>query len=209
MNIIIFGATGTIGKLLVEQSLEQGHKVTAFCRNPASLNITHPQLLKVEGDVRNLEDVNNAIAGNDSVLITLGSGRDRKSDVRSVGTKNIIRAMQENGIKRLVCQTTLGCGDSHEQLNFFWKRIMFGWFLKKVFMDHELQESYVRNSGLDWTIVRPAAFTEGPKTKQYREGVETAGRKLTLKISRADVADFMLKVLPGKKYLFQTPGLSY
>ena len=117
--------------------------------------------------------------------------------------------MKSNGIKRLICQTTLGAGDSHENLNFFWKYIMFGWFLKQVFLDHELQEKYVKNSGLDWTIVRPAAFTDGDKTEIYKHGFGANEKAVKLKISRADVADFILKQVSNKSYLYQTPGLSY
>ena len=98
------------------------------------------------------------------MIIVLGSGKNRNSIVRSEGTKNIITAMQVSGVKRLICQSTLGAGDSTGNLNFFWKNIMFGWFLKQVFLDHELQEEYVRKSELDWTIVRPAAFMDGEKT---------------------------------------------
>ncbi|MBL4669387.1 MAG: NAD(P)H-binding protein [Flavobacteriales bacterium] len=108
-----------------------------------------------------------------------------------------------------MCQSTLGAGDSNNNLNFFWKRIMFGWFLKQVFLDHELQEKHVRNSTLDWTIVRPAAFTDGKKTENYLHGFNPNDKSTKLKISRADVAHFILKQVADKKYLHQTPGLSY
>ncbi len=86
---------------------------------------------------------------------------------------------------------------------------MFGWFLKQVFLDHELQENYVRNSGLDWTIVRPAAFTEGEKTGNYKHGFDATDKSLKLKIARADVADFILKQLESGIKPFKSPGLSY
>ena len=209
MKIIVFGATGTIGNHLMKQSLEQGHEVSAFCRNLDKLETSnHPNLKKIKGDVFNLRDVENAIKGQDSVIIVLGSG-SRKSIVRSEGTKNIIEGMQTNGVKRLICQTTLGAGESEGNLNFFWKYIMFGWFLKQIFQDHELQESYVKSSGLDWTIVRPAAFTDGEKTEKYSHGFSTTDRTVKLKISRADVASFILEQLNSSDYLFKSPGLSY
>ena len=86
---------------------------------------------------------------------------------------------------------------------------MFGWFLKQVFLDHELQEEYVMNSGLDWTIVRPAAFTDGEKTENYRHGFSANDKSVKLKIARADVADFILQQLGSSIYLFKSPGLSY
>jgi putative NADH-flavin reductase len=86
---------------------------------------------------------------------------------------------------------------------------MFGMLLRKAYADHELQESYVRNSNLQWTITRPAAFTDGPRTGNYRHGFSADAKGLTLKISRADVADFLLKQLSDLSYLRKTPGQSY
>ena len=209
-KVIIFGSTGSIGKQLIQQNLEQGNLVTAFCRSAEKLEaFEHPNLKVQVGDVFNESDINKAVKGQEVVLIALGSGKKRKSIVRSVGTQNIIKAMKENGVRRLICQSTLGTYESNGNLNFFWKYIMFGWFLKQVFEDHELQEEYVKASGLDWTIVRPGAFTDGEKTENYRHGFSPTDRTVTLKISRADVADFILKQMSTSEYLFKTPGLSY
>jgi len=210
MKAIIFGSTGTVGNHLVEQSLAKGHKVTAFSRNIENLNrFNQPNLNKIEGDVFNQDDLQNSIKGQDVVIIVLGSGKSRKSIVRSEGTKNIIVAMKINDVNRLICQTTLGAGESKGNLNFFWNTIMFGWFLKQVFLDHELQEEHIRSSGLDWTIVRPAAFMDGKITENYRHGFGSTDRSVKLKISRADVASFILKQFDSSAYLHKSPGLSY
>lgn len=210
MKLIIFGATGTIGNYIVEQSLDKGYQVSAFSRNKNNLNkFNHSNLNKIEGDVFNPMDVQNAIKGQDVVIIVLGSGKSRNSVVRSKGTQNIIEAMKTNGVKRLICQSTLGAGESKGNLNFFWKNIMFGWFLKQVLLDHELQEEYVKNSELNWTIVRPAAFTDGEKTENYRHGFSSVDKSIKLKIARADVANFILQQLDSCIYLFKSPGLSY
>ncbi|WNJ17693.1 NAD(P)-binding oxidoreductase [Pontibacter sp. G13] len=210
MNVIVFGATGSIGIPVVEQALQQGHTVTAFSRHADQLEISaSPNLRKVSGDVRDLATVKQAIKGQAVVIVVLGSGKSRKSTIRSEGTRTIIEAMKATGVERLICQTTLGNGDSRSNLNFFWKHIMFGWFLKQVYLDHELQESYVRESGLDWTIVRPGAFTDGALTGAYQHGFGPEAQSLKLKISRADVADFILKQIEGTQYRLQSPGLSY
>jgi putative NADH-flavin reductase len=209
MKVIVFGATGNIGRKLVQQSLEKNYRVTAFSRTSSLLANSSSELRTYDGDVTSLTDVRNAVAGHDGVFITLGSGKKRTGTVRSQGTKNIIQAMKDNGVRRLVCQTTLGCGDSKGNLNFFWKNIMFGWFLKEVFLDHELQEDYVKSSGLEWTIIRPAAFTGGPKTGNYKHGFGANERSLKLKISTEDVADFMIKEFRSNNYLMKTPGQSY
>lgn len=209
-KIIVFGPTGTIGKHILQQALLTGNQVTAFCRNKSSLEpAKYPNLQIVEGDVYNAQQVTDSISGHDIVIIALGSGKNRKSTVRSEGTKNIITGMKKHGTKRLICQSTLGAGDSNSNLNFFWKRIMFGWFLKQIFLDHELQEEYVKSSDLDWTIVRPGAFTDGEQTGKYKHGFSVLDKKIQLKISRADVADFILKQTQSDKYLFKTPGISY
>lgn len=209
MRVIVFGATGTVGTHVIQQSLDKGYTTTAFCRHPDKLLVAHAKLHTVSGDVTRYEDVQRSIKNQEAVIIVLGSGKNRKGTVRSRGTQNVIQAMREHSVKRLVCQTTLGCGDSRSNLNFFWKHIMFGWFLKQVFLDHELQEEYVRNSGLDWTIIRPGAFTNGPNTGNYQHGFDAHETSLKLKIARADVADFALRQLATDRYLHQTPGLSY
>lgn len=207
MKVIIFGATGTVGRHLVSQALSQGHQVTAFARTPSALQLDHRNLTRQAGDVLDPGAVVDAIQGHEAVLIALGAGR--KGTVRSVGTKHVVEAMARHGVRRLVCETTLGTGDSRALLNFFWKRIMFGLLLRDAYADHQAQEVVVKQSILDWIIVRPGAFTDGPVTGAYRHGFPVTEKNLKLKISRADVADFMLRQLTDDTYLRQTPGLSY
>jgi putative NADH-flavin reductase len=209
MKVLIFGATGSIGRLLVKQGLEQGHQVTAFVRDPAKLNIQHPNLAVVQGDVMDLPVVEKVVQGQDAILCSLGSGLKRTGTIRSEGTGQIIRAMEKTGVRRLICQTTLGVGDSQGNLNFFWKYIMFGFLLRQVFANHVLQEDYVKQSRLDWTIVRPSAFVDGNRTGKYQHGFPGTDKTTKLKISRADVADFMLKQLSDNTYLHMTPAVSY
>src|SRR5688572_3900813 len=207
MRLIIFGSTGSVGRLLVEQALQDNHLVTAFLRDPAKLPISHSNLKVTRGDVLDYHSVENAIENQDVVLCTIGAGS--KGNLRAEGTRNIIRAMENNGVKRLICQSTLGAGNSKGNLNFFWKHIMFGILLKQAYKDHELQENYVIQSKLDWTIVRPAAFTDGKRTRNYRHGFGPHEKGLTLKISRADVADFILNQVTQNTYFRKTPAQSY
>lgn len=207
MKLIIFGATGSIGRELVKQALEDGHTVTAFVRNPAKLAVKHNNLKVVPGDVLNFSSVEPAVNGQDAVLCSLGAGL--KGRVRSEGTKHIIRAMEQAGVKRFICQSTLGVGDSWDNLNFYWKYLMFKGLLRQAYADHVRQEEYVKQSLLNWTIIRPGAFTAGGRTGEYRHGFSGTDKTTKLKISRADVADYMLKQLTDETYLHQTPGLSY
>lgn len=206
MRIAVFGATGTVGRLVVERALQEGHEVTAFTRSAAGVTQRHERLRVVEGDVLDTYSVQRAVEGQDAVLISLGNGR--KGVVRAGGTKAVIDAMNRTGVKRLICQTTLGVGDSRGNLNFLWKYVMFGLLLRPAYADHVRQEQYVQASDLDWTIVRPSAFTDGPRTGSYRRGFPADERGLALKITRADIADFMIEQLTDTTYLRQAPGIS-
>ena len=207
MKITVFGATGSVGKHIVNQALDAGLMVTAVARDPSKITRSDSGLDTTPADVLvNDSRLRNAVASADAVIIALGDGM--RGRVRAAGTKNIIAAMRDVGIKRLICQSTLGAGESFANLNWFW-RFIFRIPLRKAMADHQLQERYVRESGLDWTIVRPAAFTDGDRTGQYRHGFDRHARKLTLKIARADVADFMIRQIIESTYLRQASSLSY
>lgn len=207
MKVIVIGATGTIGSLAFQQMLAAGHEVTAFARNPAKLNIDHPQLTLASGDVLDQAQTEAAVSGHDAVVVALGS-KSLVSSIRSEGTFSVIRAMQKTGVSRLICQSTLGARESWSNLNFFWKRIMFGGILRVVFKDHELQERLVEASGLDWTIVRPGAFQDGPATGNFKEAFPPTERGLSLKITRQDVADFLTRQLTDTSYLQSAVSIS-
>ena len=208
MKVIVFGATGKIGSLAVKSMLDDGHSVTAFARKPKSLDLDHPNLERWAGDAADPQAVAAAVKGQDAVVITLGAGASRRSTIRSQGTMNVINAMQQHVVRRLICQSTLGAHESWSNLNFFWKRIMFGLLLQPVHRDHELQESLVRASGLDWTIVRPSAFADGPAIGTYKEAFPPEERGLKLKISRADIADFLTRQLIDLSYCRRAVGIS-
>jgi len=207
MNVIVFGATGTIGRLAVQELLAAGHTVTAFARNPDRLQIAHPALRRNAGDALQAADVDAAMPGHDAAVVVLGAGASRRSTIRSDGTLNVIRAMQTHGVPRLVVQSTLGARDSWSTLNFWWKRVMFGALLAPVFRDHEMQERLVEASGLDWTILRPAAFTDAA-TGPLIEDVPNTARGLALKINRLDLAKVLARTVGDGVYLGRAVGLS-
>lgn len=210
MKLAIFGSTGGTGRQVVAQALEQGHDVTAFARSPEKLNQTHAKLQVVQGDVMNLASVERAIQGQDAVVCALGMPALKDTTrVRANGTKHIIRAMKKTGVKRFICQSALGVGDSRDMLPFHYKYLIVPLMLRRVFADHERQEHVIRENLLDWIIVRPGILTDGERTGSYQHGVTPDNKTVTLKISRADTADFMLKQLADNRYLHQTPCISY
>jgi putative NADH-flavin reductase len=117
--------------------------------------------------------------------------------------------MQEAGVQRLIGQSSLGVGDSRANLSFFTKHVVVGIFLRHAFADHERQERVIRQSALDWTIVRPPHLKDGPRTGVYRHGFSATDHQIKGWITRADVADFMLNQLDDDTYRHQTPGVSY
>lgn len=208
MKIFIIGATGGTGWELVKQALEQGHHVTALVRNPKKLTIQHPNLTLVKGNVLNYPDVENAVRGNDAVLSALGHKRwFIKTTILSQGTKNIITAMEKHGVKRFVCETSLGVGDSWGKLGLYYTLFVIPVITYFYFRDKKRQEQYIKESSLDWVIVRPGRLTNGRKRGVYRHGTDLGNYILTLRISRADVAEFMLKQLTDNSYLHKTAAV--
>ena len=209
MKLIVFGSTGSTGHQVVTQALEQGHDVTAFARSPEKLDQKHEKLQVIKGNVLDYASVERAIHGQDVVLCTLGLPPMDKSNLRANGTKNIIRAMEKSGVKRFICQSSDGVGDSRDTLPFLMKYLIVPFMLRRAFADHEIQENFIKESQLDWIIVRPAALTDGEHTGSYQHGYTADNKTVTFKISRADTADFMLKQLADNNYLHQTPSISY
>ena len=209
MKLIIFGSTGGTGRQVVTQALEQGHDVTAFARSPERLDQKHEKLQVIKGNVLDFASLERAIQGQDVVLCTLGLPPMDKSNLRANGTKNIIRAMEKTGVKRFICQSSGGVGDSSDTLPFLMKYLIVPFMLRRAFADHEIQENYIKESQLDWIIVRPAALTDGEHTGSYQHGYTADNKTVTFKISRADTADFMLKQLADNNYLHRTPSISY
>ncbi len=209
MKLLIFGATGGTGRELLKQALDQGHHLVAFVRDPTKIaEFRSPNLRVIRGDVLDSAATESTVAGQEAVFSTIGTGA-RRSTLREDGTRNIVMAMEKAGVRRLICQSSLGVGNSHANLPFFTKYIIVSVFLRHAFADHERQEAIVKKSALDWTIVRPPHLNDGSRTGVYRHGFPITDRQIKGKISRADVADFMLKQLTDDTYLHQTPGVSY
>jgi putative NADH-flavin reductase len=209
MNMLIIGASRGIGLQLLKQSLAAGQAVTAMARHFQELPDRLERLTAISGDILDEAKVREVMAGQEAVCLTIGVGVTRKPvTVFSRGTQNVLAAMAEHGVRRLLCITGIGAGDSRGHGGFLYDRIFQPLLLKTIYEDKDRQEALIRASGTDWTIVRPAFLTKGPLTGHYRvitdmSGI-TAGR-----ISRADVAHFLLAELSANRYLGQAPLLTY
>lgn len=210
MRLLIVGSTGGTGRELVRQALERGHEVRALARNPSRLGMEQERLSVVRGDVMDPASVEAAVAGQDAVLCALGHKRFfYPTRILSEGTRNLIRAMEKESVRRLVCETSLGIGDRWGRLGLVYTLFVGNFILPFYFYDKVRQERAIRESSLDWVIVRPGALTNGAKRGVYRHGPRVGNWLWTVRISRADVADFMLNQVTSDEYLRQTPGVSW
>ena len=206
MQIAVFGATGGTGQQVVQQALAAGHSVTALVRDPSRLAAQDERLTVVEGDVLDRAKVDETVSGADAVIVSLGNTSSNPDYIVSRGTEVIVDAMTAAGIPmRLIVVSSLGVGESRDQVPFAFKMLM-NTVLKKAIDDKERQEALVKASGFDWIIVRPGGLTNGPATGSYKAGVDV---KLTAgQVSRADVAAFVLLQLDDDTYLHQAPAIT-
>ncbi len=209
LRLLIIGATGGTGRQLVEQALNLGHEVTAFVRNRSALNLANPRLRIVQGDIMDYASVAAAVADQDAVLSALGHKRYfYPTRILSEGTRNIIKAMETHGVGRLICETSLGIGSSAGRMGIYYTFFLIPLILPFYFWDKARQEQIVAKSKLDWVIVRPGALTNSKRKGRYRHGQRVGNYLWTVKISRADVAEFMLKQLEDNSYLETSVSLS-
>ena len=209
-RVLIVGATGGTGRQLVTQALERGHEVTALVRDPSRLPIAHPRLTVVQGDVLDEGSVDAAMRGQDAVLSALGHKRYfPPTRILSEGTRNILRSMQAQGVRRFVCETALGIGDTAGRMGLYYTLFVIPVILPFYFWDKTRQERIIAGSNLEWVIVRPGMLTDGDKRGRFRHGRRIGSFLLTVRISRADVADFMLNQLTSDTYLRTAPGVCW
>jgi putative NADH-flavin reductase len=210
MNILIVGATRGIGRALVEQALApSGNSVTALARHPERLAVQHERLRKVRGDILDVESMSGAMAGQHAVCCAIGVRTPwEQPGLFSKGTERLLHAMKGNAVRRLICVTGIGAGDSRGHGGFLYDRVLFPLLLKSVYADKDSQEALIRAADVDWTIVRPGFLTNGPLTRSYRVLTDLAGVTAG-RISRADVAHFILEELLASRYLRQTTLLTH
>ena len=208
MRLLVFGASGPTGGHIVAQALEQGHEVTAFVRDPGKFSVSHPRLKVALGNAEDAAAVAEAVRGQSAVLSALGRRTTLKSEnLIANSMRCIIAAMERYSVLRLILMSAFGVGESRRDAPLV-PRILYRLMLSDIFADKLAGEKLVRESRLEWTIVYPVLLTDGPRTGDYRVGerLELSGLP---KISRADVAEFMLKELYDAAYLKRVVAISY
>ncbi|QDK79249.1 SDR family oxidoreductase [Spirosoma sp. KCTC 42546] len=201
MQLLVVGATGGTGLQIIEQALQRGHFVTAFVRDPAKLPVKHPNLTVETGDVLKPQTLLHAVRRQDVVICALGSRPGQHDEAVADGTKNLIAAMRQAGVRRLLVVSSLGVGTSYEEASLP-SKLVIKTLLSGVIAEKEKQEHAIHTSKLDWVIVRPTRLTNGPLTGKIRLGEHLPFPRFSIpKISRADVAAFLLDQLDNDQYL--------
>ena len=204
MKLTIFGASSATGRHLVDQALDAGHEVTAFVREPSKLGIRTEKLAVVAGDALNPAQVEDAVKGSEAILSTLGP-RGQPAVMAAQSTQYIVDAMQRHGVKRLVIVSVAGISVPQDRRGFNLISALIKLLLKDVFMDRESQLKVLEDSELDWVTVRVPRLTDEPATGSVRAFFGSASP--VMKVTRADLADFMLKQLSSDQWCRQAPIL--
>lgn len=215
-RILVVGATGGTGRATIEHLVQDGHRVTAFSRCADPLAEMSELVTAFNGDATDPGDVERAVKGHDSVIVTLGIaenpirvrlfGTSRTPiDVRSVGTRNVIAAMKKHGVRRLVVLSSYGVGESRAKLRFF-DSLLFGLLLKPQIADTEVQELDVRGSGVDWVLAQPVHLTDD--AGDSAPFASDSGEVREWKVSRRNVARFLARAAQTSGYTGKAVALS-
>ena len=209
MRILVLGANGAVGQLAIDELLRANHEVKALVRNASTLPMKHQRLTIVQGDPTNAADLEWLLAGQDAVLSTLGARTNKRTSLRADVARNLVTGMEKHGVPKLVWLDGAGVGSSKEfvqRSSFFFGRIVMPLFLNHMYADAAIADDLIEKSGCEWVIVRPMSFTNGAKTGNITVVTNMSLTvKLRLRISRADVAAFLVEQLVGDDYVRQMP----
>jgi nucleoside-diphosphate-sugar epimerase len=208
MKLAIFGATGGTGKQLVEQALATGHQVVAFVRDPSRLTTRHERLTIMQGELADRAAIERAVLGADAVISVLGPRRGARAKSITRGTENILVAMNKHGVRRIVVTSTPSAQDPSDVPDFRFKLAvsMIQLIARGAYEDIVNTAQVVRASDRDWTIVRVSMLVDAPKTGVVKVG--HVNKEMGMRITRADLAEFVLKQVQDTTYLRQAPAIS-
>jgi putative NADH-flavin reductase len=209
MKILVVGANGVVGQLALDEFLNANHEVKAMVRNASTLQRKHPRLTVVQGEPTKVDDLENVLAGQDAVLSTLGARTNKKTTLRTDVAKSLIAGMKKHGVPKLVWLDAAGVGSSKkfvQRSSFLFGRIIMPLLLDNMYEDAAVADAIIEKSHCDWVIVRPMSFTNGAKTGNISIVTDMSLTvKLGLRISRADVAAFLVEQVVKNDYVGRMP----
>ena len=210
MRLAVLGATGSVGGELVTQALAAGHEVTALVREHPKPGKIDNRVALVLGNATSPEAVRRTVEGSDAVVSALGHAKGVPDDLLAHAGSNMIAAMRANGVERLVVLSSPAVADAADRPSLLYRAALFlmRLVIRSIVRDHLEQARLIEESGLAWTIVRgPIVFTDGPSTGRYHAG--PIGRDSGLRISRADLAEFMLATATNGGFIQMKPLVSH
>lgn len=208
MRVLVLGATGRVGRLIVQEALERGHEVSAFVRDRRRFDVAAPRLRVVEGDALDPAAMARAVDGQDAVIYALGAGNVRRTTLFSRSTTILLDAMQRAGVRRLIAITGVGAGDTRGHGGFLYDRVLYPLFTRGIYEDKDRQEALIRASGADWTLVRPAAFRRKVPPGALRVSLGEPHDTLR-RIAMSEVATFVVDQLETEAYVRQAPFIGH
>jgi nucleoside-diphosphate-sugar epimerase len=207
MLISIFGATGGTGQQLVQQALAAGHEVVAFVRDPTRLTQQHARLTVVPGDLWDQAAVERALEGASAVISVLGPRANAHGQPITRGTQTILNVMQKLEVRRLIVSSTPSACDPNDSPDIRF-RLAVGAIRRlapRAYEDIVSTAEVVRASDRDWTLVRVSMLSDGPKTGLVKAG--PVNRDMGMRLTRADLAEFLLQQVQDTTYLHQAPAI--
>ena len=209
MKILVLGANGAVGQLAIDELLKANHEVKAVVRNASTLSKKHPRLTVEQGDPTNAANLEWLLAGQDAVLSTLGVRKNKRTTLRFDVATSLLAGMKKHGVRKLVWLDGAGVGSSKEFMqrsSFLFGRIVMPLFLNHMYADAAVADELIERSGCDWVIVRPMSFTNRAKTGNVSVVTDMSLTvRLRLRISRADVAAFLVEQVAEDNYVGQMP----
>ena len=210
MRVLIIGASKGVGLETTRRAIDVGYDVRALARSAAAMSLVSPRLEKVSGDALDPTDMRAALAGVDAVVMTLGVGLGelaRPVHLFSEATRVLLGAMTDQSVKRLICVTGFGAGNSQSSISCL-QRVPFQIVFGHAYDDKTRQEELIKGSALDWTIVRPGVLAPGGRSGRYKVLREASQWRNGL-ISRSDLAEFLFRQIEDRGYFGATPVLVY
>ena len=212
MKVVIFGATGLSGKVILKEALSKNHQVTILVRNAKDVTLQDENLTVVQGSVLDRNTVNEVLKNQDAVIQSLGvggKGNGKPTTFVSDANKIIIEEMQKTNVKRYIAMSNIGAGDSYSYLPWIFRILILPYFMKwlqVIVDDKNRMEPMIMKSNLDWTIVRSAGMADKPAKGTISTSLDGKGLKFTITLT--DLAKFIVDQLEDMKFIKKAPSVS-
>jgi putative NADH-flavin reductase len=216
MKVLILGATGRTGRLVVEDALKQGYDLSVLVRDKNKVSFSSKSIKVYQGTPTNRADLAAAMQGCEVIISALGIVRASDApwsklitakNFISESIKNVIVEADQQNLKRLITVSAWGVGESKKEIPFWLRWLINYTNLGPVYADHEAEEKLLANSNLNWTAVRPVALNDSGKKKTLKVSLNNLP-KPSLQISRQSVAKFIVDILKTDKYDMKSPTIS-